>query len=337
MEENKYLPCKYNKKENLNKFKFSLLQLKEDVGIKIDSKFIDYLMDGIDKDYGFIWVITEVMKAYPINSIQYNAIRQLLEQYVLWPIQGDEYSLCFDRGYPPLATTPDHLKDRELFKAFIHEELEDEYYMPSIANWKWVPRYTSEFNPLYVQISVGLIIVNESEDKICLLKCTTGNFKDKYTMIQGHAAYDPMVPLCDFYDNTGDEKHVEVILDYLMDQAKKELYEETNMSAVMSTYTANADKPFIMANPKFTKNVVYIPILNDKLHEISTYHAGVAFTVKVPDEVIDKLESGEPDNHICEVLPVSDISKIIEQDLCDEWLAYTLFEKYGDFLELVPF
>lgn len=238
---------------------------------------------GLDTNvlYGFLKhcktpeeMVYKMLLTYPVNSTPYQAFRYIIEDKWLKKKYPTEYVAVFKRWSPYPAPRQNEL----LSDTYIRDEM--------VANSQFIPRWHAEFNPYYIQWVVGGIIHTGDGKQVFLRSKEDGPYKDKITLIQGHASFQPSTDVGVNFMMNDDKIYNREDVDtrefelYLCDEFRREAKEEANVS---NLYGYHGEIHSLLIPPKLTL-----------LDHIDYFHIGVIFNM-VTDQHSRGLYAGEPD------------------------------------------
>lgn len=181
------------------------------------------------------------------------------------------------------------------------------------VEYGFYPRWMVEWNPNFVQFSVSAI-VRTMDDKYIILKCIHGILDGKYTMIQGHCAYDmrSFIYTKDF--------SIENLVKYSINEIYREIEEEVGIER---KFIAG---PALESKYNITSPVAYIAPVYDEIANVSFYHNGLSFllSTSLTSEDILALPNPEPEKHDICVMTAEEIHTLRNSDTCDHWLDRAL-------------
>jgi len=156
-----------------------------------------------------------------------------------------------------------------------------------------LPRFEAEYNPLYKQLVVACYITDNKN--ILLLESLNGRMKDKITMIQGHVGFTRSCYL---------KNQFTILRENLMREIKEELIIQEDFCLPI---------PLL---PTFTYNG-YITLTENE-------HFGLLYEIKVPNinDILDKIQTGEPEKHKLVVLEIDD--KLLNKPNLDTWVKLVI-------------
>lgn len=201
-----------------------------------------------------------------------------------------------------------------------------------VRRCEFVARHICEYNPNYVQISVGAILETNKIDfttgnkQYIFERSLKGPLKNHYTMIQGHTSYNPE------YDNfkylSKNSKNAErmypedaypglikvdspkaILTKYCKEEVLREISEE-----VKNINRVTLDEE----NPIFINNTL-------NMRQLDFYHIGLVFRGEISAIIGTELESNEPEKHDL-VYSTLDNIKTMTVDAKDSWLNRINFE-----------
>ena len=256
---------------------------------------IDNLYDSVigSKDF------EEIQKE--IQTILFCLDKKYQEKSIAIPLTNknehghDYFKRLFDLGF-----TNEESKLSKYHELFISESkgfLDDSWFVVK-------PRYELEYNPLFKQLVV--VVVIDSDDKRILMlennKTKNNRLPGKLTFIQGHVTFDKGV-------------YKESKMETLTRNAIREIEEEI-------------DTKFLnVCEEKWRDKLRFVGIVNDKNNFSGVEHIGVVFKLSlgnVSDENLLLLKSNEPHKH-------NTIFEIVENkmDLMDSWSNLILKKYYS--------
>ena len=281
-----------------------------------DAKFMAKALTICEKDVHrdlsvFHNLLELLARTYPVNDPKWCFVRNIIEEIYLKGTVNPEYNLAFKKQGPSVY---DNLRQMMVKNRSIVDILNDEE-----SELKFISRINSEYNPNYLQLSVGCLILDKEEKNAAVLECVSGEFKGKLTLVQGHTSYNYLYsymedPRCrDYY----------YINRYLSREMLKELNEEVKV--------VDDNKQFTIGNltsrPGSDIPILIPPSGEINIHNPSYYHFGAVYRYHVEnDEDFKTLFSGEDDKHVVKIVPITrliDAARNYSQEL-DDWLLYTL-------------
>lgn len=124
---------------------------------------------------------------FPIDSKEYKGIFYYIREYFNY-IYDNEYVLSIPKANPFPNTTDLAFFENYARYDIINSSPSTDCIIKRIGELKYRPRYEMEWNPNYIHFVVGGLI-HTADDHYVVLKRKYGQFKDKYTMVQGHCSY----------------------------------------------------------------------------------------------------------------------------------------------------
>lgn len=153
------------------------------------------------------------------------------------------------------------------------------------------------------QLVVGCIIYDIANKEYIVLKCKGERLKDKFTMVQGHMAFDPKAT---------SRTSLKTIM---MRNLRKEISEELTL------------------DPKDILSIEPLYLIQSNDNRISSEHMGMISLVTIDSINLDyDIESGEPEKHDVTYLTSYDLSNLGVLDRMDTWLRKIFIKMKEDSL-----
>lgn len=246
-----------------------------------------------------------VLNNIPIETKEYKMFRSISESLYLNTRYKKEYCLCVKRDNPyPVIADPVTMPST-IYDFLLNEE----------SCFKL--REEVEWNPYYVQISVAALLFFDNSDtgerNYVTLKCVSGDFKDKYTMVQGHCSFENATLLSGVLKTISDRG---VEKGYY-----KDIYDHYFFDTACSYFIKNIQRE-IMEETTLTLDDIEFPVLNAglfihpfnlkcfKFDDVSYYHAGIVFPYQLKPRSKFNIDSKEPNKHKVEIIP----ERLLEKD-----------------------
>lgn len=149
-----------------------------------------------------------------------------------------------------------------------------------------------EYNPLWLQFVVGVVIKNKTGDKVALLKTTNhseNRVKEKITLVQGHVTATESI-------------YTRSLKEIFTESAVRELLEETDIAEESAKFSP----------------MEHILTIHDTSNTVGFEHMGYIYRLTLNDNEFDNLKSNEEHKHEVIILDKTNITEVVDKG--DNWL-----------------